>query len=543
MSKVQILRALLKQRLSADEEIFELFERTAAEYEEELCGLKEENERQRKLLDAVSNSNDKADVQQCFVEEELASNEQQEGISHVDPDICHIKKEEGELLTSNEQKHFQVLEVDATMCSKIAVNSPSSHCHQLQNEDNTEAEPLVSSSAELMKTNDNGENGRGSELVGRLAQDDYSCPQSAMISCSSKLENVIDVDWNETEELDPCLNSLKNKIICDRKCNAAVKPLGCENDQNIGHKCNLVKHNGNDIGHEHLSCSPCGQTFWQTSHPINHVLIHTGEKPFHCFQCGKAFTRKSSLKTHMIIHTANKPCCCSYCGKTFSQNSHFKIHMMCHTGEKSFSCSECGNVFSRNGSLKKHMKTHAGNKPFNCSECGETFKRNSHLRSHMLIHTGEKPFRCTECGKTFNRNSNLKAHMIIHTGKKAFNCSECGKAFGLKGNLKNHMTSHTGEKPFSCIDCGKTFSQNCHLQTHMIVHAREKPFSCSECGKTFSQTSHVKAHMITHSGERPFTCSECGKTFKRRNTLKTHLIIHTRKIKPFIVLSVEKNLA
>ncbi|GLD73287.1 zinc finger protein 135-like protein, partial [Lates japonicus] len=53
---VHMLRALVKQRLTAAaEEIFGLFERTIAEYEEELCRSKEENQRQRKLLDAVFN--------------------------------------------------------------------------------------------------------------------------------------------------------------------------------------------------------------------------------------------------------------------------------------------------------------------------------------------------------------------------------------------------------------------------------------------------------------------------------------------------------
>ncbi|XP_078112507.1 uncharacterized protein LOC144521776 isoform X4 [Sander vitreus] len=56
MTKVQMLRALVEQRLTAAaEEIFGLFERTIAEYEEELCRSKEENERQQKLLDAVFN--------------------------------------------------------------------------------------------------------------------------------------------------------------------------------------------------------------------------------------------------------------------------------------------------------------------------------------------------------------------------------------------------------------------------------------------------------------------------------------------------------
>lgn len=49
MSKVLPLREFVNQRLAAAaEEIFELYERTIAEYEEEVC-------RQRKLLDAILN--------------------------------------------------------------------------------------------------------------------------------------------------------------------------------------------------------------------------------------------------------------------------------------------------------------------------------------------------------------------------------------------------------------------------------------------------------------------------------------------------------
>ena len=54
MSKVQILRSLVKQRLTAAaEEICALFERTIAEYEEELCRSTEQNQRHRNLLDSA----------------------------------------------------------------------------------------------------------------------------------------------------------------------------------------------------------------------------------------------------------------------------------------------------------------------------------------------------------------------------------------------------------------------------------------------------------------------------------------------------------
>ena len=56
MSKVQMLRCLVNERLTAAaEEIFALFERTIAEYEEELCGSKEETRRTQQLLDSVLN--------------------------------------------------------------------------------------------------------------------------------------------------------------------------------------------------------------------------------------------------------------------------------------------------------------------------------------------------------------------------------------------------------------------------------------------------------------------------------------------------------
>ncbi|TDH09089.1 hypothetical protein EPR50_G00082990 [Perca flavescens] len=54
MPKAEVLRVAVQERLvAAAEEIFGLFERTIAEYEEELFRSKQKNERQRKLLDAV----------------------------------------------------------------------------------------------------------------------------------------------------------------------------------------------------------------------------------------------------------------------------------------------------------------------------------------------------------------------------------------------------------------------------------------------------------------------------------------------------------
>ncbi|XP_057696123.1 uncharacterized protein LOC130918447 [Corythoichthys intestinalis] len=66
MCKVQVLRTLVKQRLNlAVEEIFELFERTIAEYEEELFRSRGENARHHELVQPLSQQ---GSVKQVLVE-------------------------------------------------------------------------------------------------------------------------------------------------------------------------------------------------------------------------------------------------------------------------------------------------------------------------------------------------------------------------------------------------------------------------------------------------------------------------------------------
>ncbi|XP_077568155.1 uncharacterized protein LOC144193252 isoform X4 [Stigmatopora nigra] len=83
MSKVEMLRALLNARLSAAvEEIAVVFASTIAEYEEELCRSKQENERQRQQLNSVFTSRD--DARKSDVHKVLPL-EQQEWNSIVEP--------------------------------------------------------------------------------------------------------------------------------------------------------------------------------------------------------------------------------------------------------------------------------------------------------------------------------------------------------------------------------------------------------------------------------------------------------------------------
>ncbi|XP_068188667.1 zinc finger protein 572-like [Antennarius striatus] len=295
MSKGQMLRALVKQRLTAAaEEIFGLFERTIAEYEEELCRSKEENERQRELLDAVFKPQLRiqktvfpTDVRQLVSEEERP-HEQQDIVPGLDqeeqPELPDIKEEQEELWTNQEAEQLQELEENELTFTPLLVKK--------EYDDDDEEHPLFwqSPQIEQMKTYvDSG----GPDPARSSDPDGHFRPDS---------------DHNTSE-----------------------KPF---------------------------RCSECERRFRHKGHLQIHMRCHTGEKPFSCSVCGKSFPRKENLVRHARFHSGEKPFSCSFCKKRFTRSDHAITHMRTHTGEKPFSCSVCWKRFSHNVSLKHHMTVH-----------------------------------------------------------------------------------------------------------------------------------------------------------------------------------------
>ncbi|XP_034560929.1 zinc finger protein OZF-like [Notolabrus celidotus] len=380
MSKIQIMRLLVNQRLTAAaEEIFELFERTIAEYEEQLRGSKEE---QLKLLDSVYNPEvqlHRADFHQLSVNKEEVPPEQQERRPSLDledpPEPAHIKEEQEELWSSQEGDQLQGLE-EADFSALMFTHVP-------------------------VKSDEDGEK-----------------PQSSQLHENQTSKRLLSSESDTDDSSFDC-DIMKSHKESERGVKYRTRETFSSPDHATSSAAEGLKHNGSESSQKPFSCLICKKTFPFRGDVQRHMITHTGERPFKCSICGSRFTRSQTLNTHLRLHTGEKPFSCSVCGTSFSRRHSLDIHMRTHTGEKPFSCSVCGKKFPTRRNLKRHSVIHTGEKRYGCSLCGQTFALPGTLKRHLTVHTGEKPFRCLVCGKEFTRQFCLTRHFAVHKKEAA----------------------------------------------------------------------------------------------------------------------------
>ncbi|KAJ0032874.1 hypothetical protein NQD34_002955 [Periophthalmus magnuspinnatus] len=322
--KGQIFRALVTERLSAAaEEIFALFERTIAEYEEELSRSKEENQRSHR-------SHRSPRLLQPVPAEELLS----PGTvprTHAPSDV-NVKPRD--------------VEEEEEVCRDYNENDTQTTIIKEEFIKQEEDEQLQDFSFYSGKHYDDGEQTENDE--------EWEAP------CSSSFQHgeaEAEVDYFSQvymQALD------RNDHNTNR--NSAMRQPKCpECDQEFDGKEELQSHmlevHGGD---KPISCPVCARTFTRNGSLKLHMAMHMHEKPYNCPVCNRGFTQKGNLRSHMAQHTGEKPFGCTECDARFPIKRTLLRHMKLHTGERPYSCPYCDKSFTRKEHVRLHMAVHTG---------------------------------------------------------------------------------------------------------------------------------------------------------------------------------------
>lgn len=113
-----------------------------------------------------------------------------------------------------------------------------------------------------------------------------------------------------------------------------------------------------------LKCGECGEVFDSKPNLLEHVRIHTADKPFECDICHKCFTERNLLSVHRKTHGQEKLLRCHMCSKAFVDKTDLSLHMQSHP-RRSNTKSADKHMLPVKKSLKKSLQDKKDNEePF-----------------------------------------------------------------------------------------------------------------------------------------------------------------------------------
>ncbi|CAH8659505.1 Queuine tRNA-ribosyltransferase catalytic subunit 1 [Schistosoma haematobium] len=208
------------------------------------------------------------------------------------------------------------------------------------------------------------------------------------------------------------------------KCVPVIPPIISENNNTVSKKSKWI-------------CTHCSLSFTRPSHLVDHLRIHTGERPYKCILCGRQFTQASNLRRHLSSHRAWPPV--------------------------SFVTAAASNGHQNSEIVPKNTEVVT-----NSTSCR---------------HVSPKIWICRFCDQRFETYIQLRAHIVHHKDKQVYACvfSDCNSSFSSPNSLLNHLLEKhrvNRSDKLACQTCDQNFHDFLHLVRHLLPRRNGSNSGC-----------------------------------------------------------------
>ncbi|KAK1905676.1 Zinc finger protein Pegasus [Dissostichus eleginoides] len=301
-----------------------------------------------------------------------------------------------------------------------------------------------------------------------------------------------------------------------------------------------------------LKCRYCNYATRGTARLIEHIRIHTGEKPHRCHLCPFASAYERHLEAHMRSHTGEKPYKCELCSFRCSDRSNLSHHrrrrhkLLPMKGARSLSHKKMLSVLQKKASSLGYGRRLLINfsPPSMVVHKADNVNDFSHELPHLRQESpvGESPFRVpgpesTPMSPGAESIVDEKPFLIQQphpaTAPVAVSASmahaSCSSPITPEPRAPPHITCSPGRGPCS-EHSGRTSTPSVSnsqpstpapglsvplQELHMLHH-------CQHCDIYFPDNILYTIHMGCHGYEKPFQCNICGHKSKSKYDFACH---------------------
>lgn len=212
-------------------------------------------------------------------------------------------------------------------------------------------------------------------------QDDFSTEISSILDT---MQSFIDSDTKFSD-----IRHAKRKLKREHRYRPVKECLVCKICHKILANRLTYKHHMQRHNNCKYICEQCGKGFPVLTEMHMHQIARHGVGPYlQCDHCPYKAPRKLDLIEHLRLHTGERPFTCEKCGLTFRRRAIWRNHLICHM-EKQYQCTHCPRRFYRQSDLVAHCNNvHERIYMYVCSVCNMTYTKTETVRRHMLVKHG-----------------------------------------------------------------------------------------------------------------------------------------------------------